>query len=115
MIVPIGIFLISALEIALANIHRDVLVLVSTLVSEWVPGIRSLFQTILLNHLPQEIQILHFFELSGLLSHSVFWDISDASNSRIPQLQQSEYLLSKFPAINAYPRKIHVNTLSPNW
>ena len=42
---------------------------------EWVLGIRSFSLIILLNHLPQEKQILHLFELSGLPSHSVFWDV----------------------------------------
>ena len=72
--------------------------------SEWeVPGIRSLFLTILPNHLPQEIQILHFFELSGLLSHSVFQDIF-LMRPKFPtlQYQQSECLLSKF-----LPRSLH--------
>ena len=44
------------------------------LLSEWVLGIRCLFLIILLNHLLQEIQNLHLFGLSGLLSHSVFSD-----------------------------------------
>ena len=35
---------------------------------KWVLGIRSLSLIILLNHLPQEIQILHLFGLSKLLS-----------------------------------------------
>ena len=44
-------------------------------VSEWVPGVRSFSVIILLNHLPQEIQIFHLFGLPGLLLHSVFWDM----------------------------------------
>ena len=44
-------------------------------VPEWVLGIRSFSLIILLNHLLQEIQIHHLFGLSGLLSHSVFWNI----------------------------------------
>ena len=63
-------------------------------VSERVLGIRSLFLVILLNHLPQEIPILHLFGLSGLLSHSVFWDMFLMHVTfPILQSQQSEYPL----------------------
>ena len=73
-------------------------------VSEWFLEIRSLFLLILLNHLPQVIQILHLFGLSGLLSHSVFWDVF-LMHLTLPILhsQQSEYLLPKFS-----PRTKHV-------
>ena len=72
-------------------------------VSEWVLGIRSLSMTILLNHLPQDIQILHFYGLPGLLSHSVFWDIFlMRPNFPILQCLQLEDLLSKFS-----PRSTH--------
>ena len=68
-------------------------------VSEWVLGVRSLFLIILLNHLPQETQILHLFGLSGLPSHSVFCDMFLMHLTfPILQSQQSEYLLHKFPS-----------------
>ena len=44
-------------------------------VSEWVLGIGSLALITVLNHLSQKIQIISLFGLSGLLLHSVFWDI----------------------------------------
>ena len=72
-------------------------------VSEWLPGIRSLFPTIFLNHLPQEIQILHPFELSGLLSHLVFQEISDASkfcNSSVSAIRISPFQIR--------PRSMHI-------
>ena len=70
-------------------------------VSEWVLGIRSLFLIILLNHLPQEIQILRLCGLSGIISHSVFWDIF-LMHLTLPilQSQQSAYLLPKIPPAN---------------
>ena len=77
-------------------------------VSEWVLGIRSFFLIILLDHLLQETQILHLFGFSGLLVHSVFWDISlmrpTFSNSSISAIRMSPFQIS--PAIQAYPRKI---------
>ena len=54
------------------------------------------FLTILLLHLPQDIQIL-LFELSRLLLHSIFGDrFLMLPNSPILQCQLSEGLLSKF-------------------
>ena len=61
-------------------------------VSEWVLGIRSLLLIILLNHL---------FGLSGLLSHSVFWDIFLMPPTfSILQFWQSEYFSSQTPPAN---------------
>ena len=56
------------------------------------------------DHLPQERQILHLLGLSGLLSHSVFWDIF-LMHLTCPILysQQSEHLLLKL-----HPRAKHV-------
>ena len=56
-------------------LRRDSLSLRWIPVSEWVLGIRSLSLIILLNHLPLEKHILHFFGLSRLLLYSVFWNI----------------------------------------
>ena len=74
-------------------------------VSEWVLGIRSVFLIILLNHLPQEIQILFFrIQSSGIyfLMHPTF---------PILQYQLSEYLLPKFSRTvrcSLYtPRRVH--------
>ena len=55
----------------------EILFLLWIPVSVWVLGISSFFLIILLNHLLQEIQVLHFFGLSRLLSHSVFWNSFD--------------------------------------
>ena len=56
---------------------------------------------ILQNHLPKEIQILHLFGLSGLLLHSVLWDMFLMHLTfPILQYQQSEYLLLKIPLPN---------------
>ena len=63
---------------------------------EWVLGIRSLYLTILLNHLQQEMQILQFFwVIKATFAFSLLGHISDASNFPIHQYQQSECLLSK--------------------
>ena len=74
-------------------------------VSEWVLGIRSLFQIFLLNHLPQKK--IHLFGLSRLLSHSVFRDIFQMrltfSNSiSAIRISSSQNL----PANRACPRRI---------
>ena len=71
-------------------------------VSERVLGIRSLFMIMLLNHLPQEIQILRLCRLSGLLLHSVFCE-KFLMRPTFPTLRnlQSVYLLSKSPAIGS--------------
>ena len=64
---------------------------------EKMQQIRSLFLIILLNHLPQEIQILHLFGSSGLLLHWVFCDtLLMRPTSPILQYQQSECLLTRF-------------------
>ena len=72
-------------------------------VSEWVLGIRSLFLMFLLNHLPQEIQIIHLFwviktsfafSLLGYISQ--FFKISN-QNIFLPN--------SPPPAIKAHPKK----------
>ena len=65
-------------------------------------GFRSFFLIILLNHLPYETQKLNLFGLSGLLSHSVFWDIFNSSISAI-RVSSSQIL----PANKARPRRIH--------
>ena len=58
----------------------------------------------LLNRLPQEIQILRLRELSGLILHSVFWDrFLMRPTFLIHQYQQRECLLSKF-----LPRSKHI-------
>ena len=86
-------------------------------VSEWFLGIRSLFLITLLNHLPQEIQLLRLCGLLGLLLHSVFWnkfsDASNFSNSSISTTRLSPFQIP--PAIKAYPGKIPGNTFFPNW
>ena len=62
-------------QIHLEGLRWDSLSLRWIPVPEWVLGIRSFSLIILLNHPLQEIQIHHLFGLSGLLSHSVFWNI----------------------------------------
>ena len=92
--------------------------------SEWVFGIRSLFLFILLNHLPQEKQILYLMVLSGLLSHSVFWDIFltypnflvlhiGNLNIFLPNSRMSPFQIHS--AIKAYPVTTPGNTFFPNW
>ena len=66
-------------------------------VSEWVLGIRSLFLIILLNHLPQEIKILHLFGVIRTSFAFVFWNMFLMPLAfPILQSQQSEYVLPKF-------------------
>ena len=91
------------------NFSVEILSLWSIPVLEYALGIRSLFLIILLNHLPQEIQILHLLGLSGLLSQSVFWDMFLMHlTCPILQCQQPECLLSKFT-----PRLKHLRGFTP--
>ena len=83
-------------------------------VSEWVLGIRSLFLIILLNHLPQEIQILSLCGLSGLLLQSVFWKklwcVHFIDSSMSATSSPSQIL----PRNETWPRRFLV-ILFPNW
>ena len=77
-------------------------------VSEWVLGIRGLFLIILLNHLPQEIQILHLFGvIRTSLAFSLLGYISDASHFSISSISTVRISSSKNPPANtACLRKI---------
>ena len=81
------------------------------------PRIRSVFLTILLYYLPQEVQIIPFSELSRLLLHSISGDrFSDASKFSNSSMSAIRIFLSQIPpAIKAYPGKILGSTVLPNW
>ena len=63
------------------TLRRDSLSLRWIALSEWVLGTRILFLIILLNHLPQEMQILHLFGVNRTsFAFSLLGYVSDASN-----------------------------------
>ena len=91
-------------------------------VLEWVLGNRSLFLMMLLNHLPQEIQILRLCVWSRLLLHSVFWD-KFLMRPIFPILQYQQSVCQQPVCLPSTfsPRSKHIKkknpgkTLFPNW
>ena len=73
---------------------------------DWIPGIRSLFLTILLYHLQMGIWIHHLLVWSGSLSRWVFEDehLMRRTFPNIPCLPP-EYLLSKFSPRSAHSQE----------
>ena len=78
------------------NLHWNSLSWRFASVPEWIPAIRSLVLTIFLNHLPQEMQILLFSELSRLLLCSIFGD-RFLTHPSFPILQYQLYQMLSFP------------------